>query len=538
MDNKKLYVMTASEKEILKEGLTDPNIVMGYFLRHSNKDIGWQFDENFTPEGKWQVSMTLASQTFIVAICGIGTGKTLGVGLGAVYHGLVTPDFKFLNIARESWQSALMHTYVTEYAKGTLLEKIIVSSPTRPYPKIVMEYILDGEVVHSTLEFMSIGEKEDATNVFSWRGDWINIDEAGRLDDLSGVVANLSTRGTGITPSGRPYLGRLSLTSNPWENPDLWIMFDMAVGDPIDSLAINVDTKDNKNITDKQIKQILKFNNLDGVDKERFLTSKRPEGRGNYFGKEMVDKCSSDMLRDLWLDAKKADPASIVIQGIPHLGVYRFQTPPKKGRIYFIIGDPGIGAAPARNAPVLMVWDVTECPKIASLVGFWWGNGHNSITPFVTNLLEWINYYKPIFAGIDNTGPQKNTAEMINLDHVWQKGLSVAAITGLDFSGGRKYSYLVSTRLSLESQMLIWPSFCTGIGSQLKNYDPTMDKSTGSKLAQDNVATLSMAAFAIRAQYGIIEGADESEFDGASGRDTDPPRYSRERDIIRSERDV
>lgn len=539
---KKLYAMSPAEKEILRVGQDDPNMILGYFVRRPGAEVGFQLDHNFTEKGAWQVDMCLASQTFIVSITGIGAGKTLGVGMAATYHGIVTPDFKFLNVARESWQSALMHTAILEQANGTLLEELIVNSPTRPYPKIVLEYLLDGQVIRSTLEFMSIGEKGEATNVFSWRGDWINVDEAGLIDELAGVVGNLSTRGTGVTPTGRAYIGRLSLTSNPWENPDLWILYDLAVADPIDSIAFNVDTKDNQNITEKQIKQIMKLI-PEGVDKDRFLTSKRPEGAGNYFSKETVSKCESTMLSDMYKaryaeekDKDKQDRIPVIIQSAPHLGVWRLQMPPKEGRIYFVIGDPGIGRAPSRNAPCLMVFDVTDCPMSpATMVAFWWGDGGNSITPFVTNLIEWIDLYKPIFAGVDNTGPQKNTAELINLDYIWNKGKSIGSITGLDFSGPRKYSYLVATRLSMESGMILWPSFCYGIGSQCRNYDPTLDKSASAKLAQDTVATLSMAAFAIRAQYGIIEGSDDG--DGEDARSgNDPPRYPRDRNASRTER--
>jgi hypothetical protein len=133
----------------------------------------------------------------------------------------------------------------------------------------------------------------------------------------------------------------------------------------------------------------------------------------------------------------------------------------------------------------------------------WWGNGGGSITPFLTKMLEWIKKYHPVFAGVDNTGPQKNTAEIVNIEYIYQKGLSISSITGLDFSGTKRYSYLVAARISLETGMFTWPSFVTGLSSQLKNYDPIKDRNPNSKLAQDLVATFSMAAYSIRAFYGI-----------------------------------
>ena len=512
----KVYVMTPAEIDILEAGKDDPNLILDYFTRRPGQEHGWRFDTNFTEDGKWQLAMCQASQTFIVVIGGVGSGKTVGVGLAGVTHCILTPSFKFLNIARESWQSMLMYSAIIEHAQGTLLEKLIINFPRRPYPMIVIEYIVNGVAVRSTMEFMSIGEKEDATNIFSWRGDWINIDEAGRLDDLADIVANLSTRGTGVTPDGRPYLGRMSLISNAWENPDLWTLFDMAEADPEDALAINVETRDNKNVTEKQIKQILKLNKITvGGDIDRYLTGKRPEGHAGYFGKNAIATCTSSILTDGFKEALKADRDNNDYEILPHLGMFYYKRAPQRGRVYFLVGDPGIGSAPARNAPVCMVFDVTDMPKgAATLAALWWGSGGNSITPWTDLMVEWIQLYKPLFAGADSTGPQKNTAELISLNYIYGKGFSVSEITPMDFSGSRRYTYLIALRLTLEAGMIMWPHACTGIGAQLRHYDPIVDRSPNSKLAQDLVATLAMASFAIRAHYGLFgseEGNNASE---------------------------
>lgn len=527
-----VYTLTLAEADIWEQGKQDPNIFLGYFFRRPGQPLGWQLDHNFEEAGKWQMDMCLASQTFIVVIGGVSTGKTVGVGLSAFAHAAVTEDFKFLNVAKESWQSQLMYSAVLEHVKGCPAEKLIFSSPKRPYPMIELAFTVNGHYFHSTLEFMSIGSDRDATNIFSWRGDWLNVDEAGRLDNLTEIVGNLSTRGTGNTPTGREYMSRLSLISNPWDNPELWQMFDIAAADPIDSLAINVETKDNKNTSARQINKILKL--VPKEEQERFLTGKRPEGRGTYFTKETVAGCESELLSMSYLSGRenaKQDQASWIIQSAPHLGVWNLRIPKKEGRSYFLVGDPGTGTAPARNAPVLMVFDVTEVPtSAAALVALWWGNGGGSITPWVSEMMEMIKYYRPGFAGVDSTGPQKNTAEIITMEYVVGKKLSVDYITGLDFSGPKKYSYLVALRLSLESRMLIWAHFISGLGSQLRNYEPTLDKSASAKLPQDLVATLAMGAFAIRAHYGIFDQPSGDESNAASDSDVTLRRHSRESD--------
>jgi hypothetical protein len=143
----------------------------------------------------------------------------------------------------------------------------------------------------------------------------------------------------------------------------------------------------------------------------------------------------------------------------------------------------------------------------------WWGFGNGKIAPFVGQMLEWIEYYKPIVCALDSTATQKNTAEVMNMEYIFGKNLSVERITGLDFSGGRRWSYLVCLKLAIENRNLIWPKIISPIGSQLQNYDPQKDKGQLSKIAQDILVTLAMAAFTIRAKYGDLptgEGEEEN----------------------------
>ena len=119
----------------------------------------------------------------------------------------------------------------------------------------------------------------------------------------------------------------------------------------------------------------------------------------------------------------------------------------------------------------------------------------------MTTYLEWIERYKPVFAGVDSTSNQKNFAEVMNMEYISGGKYSVEKITGMDFSGARRYQYLVSLRVSLESGAWAWPDLATGIGAQLKAYDPIEDRVLTSKLAQDIVSMLAMAAFVSRALY-------------------------------------
>jgi len=419
-----------------------------------------------------------------------------------------------------------MYNAVLELAEGTPFEKLITQKPQKPYPKIKIEFMVGRKKFSSLLEFMTLGEKGTGDNIFSYRGDWINIEEAGQIEGLSTVVTNLVTRLTGATAENRPYLGRLSLISNPWENPDLWQLYDTALADKKYGLIFNIDTEMNKNTTDDQVAFALSM-----IPKElhaRFMSGKRPEGRGTYFSTSVVEKCESLALSELFMQQANDNADGYEMESLPHLGTFYMKQPRKDGRLYFILGDPGTGSAPARNAPCLICFDVTDSPETASVVGFWWGNGGGSIMPFVTRLVDWIKFYRPIFAGVDNTGPQKATAELVTVDHVAGKNLSVNEISGLDFSGSKRYSYLVALRLSLEARMIIWPNILSGISIQLKNYDPVLDKTHNGKLAQDTVATMAMGAFAIRAHYGVFESESSGDKPENDPKVYDYRRHDRE----------
>ena len=527
-----IYVMTPAEMDILLAGVTQPNIFLDYWFRKKGQSQGWQFDKNFIEEQKWQEQMCMASQSFIVAICGIATGKTLGVVMAAGYHATVTPGFKFLNVARDGWQSKLMHKAFLEQAIDTPFERLIVSSPTRPYPLIKIGYIIGDRMMEGTLEFMSLGEKGDATNIMSYRGDWINVDEAGLIDNLNEIVGNLATRLTGVTAGGRELLARMSLTSNPWDNIELWQLYDMALADKEDGLVFNIDTAANKNVTPKQVKLALK--RIPEEQHERFMTGNRQQGRGDYFAPHAVEGCESDLLQEIALKAYREKERGCILQENPVLGVWHMRMPRIKGRSYFIVGDPGTGAAPARNAPTLMVFDVTQAkekPIFIPVVGFWWGNGGSSILPFIDKMMEWMDYYQPLHTYVDNTGTQKNTVELINYDKFFdeEKGFLQRGIEGCSFASQQKIMYLMALRLSLEGHHFAWPKFLMkSVSSQLKNYDYFKDKNPNSKLAQDIVAVLAMAAYEIRREFSFNDEEDGEEVEEPLNPHGIPIRYSRD----------
>lgn len=486
--------------------------------------MGFIFDYNFTPAGAWQEDVTMAQQTDICVIGGFGSGKTLGVGMGAFVWCVTTPWFKFLNVAPRAWQAKQMYEMMLVWLDGTPAEKLIWAKPKRPYPTIVFRFQVEDTVIESSMEFMSADR--DATGILSWEGDWINIEEAGLIDELEEVVTSVGSRLRGSI-RGRSRLGRLSMISNSWHNPTLWEHFDMAEETPDDNLSIVVSTRDNKNVTDKQLARFL--SRIPESEHKQFIDGLRPEGKGDYFSKEAVYACEDQLMAEKLEDAVAEGRSGYMMNEDRATGIFHFETPPQPGRMYMIFGDPGVDAAPKRNAPVLGVFDVTDVPNgPAQVIALWWGDGGGRITPFVDMLLNYVERYPAVFAGVDSTSTQKHTAEMINLqtfgemienisedDEKKLEQLSVKQISGMDFSGTRKAGYLVALRALLEARLITWPKNVIGFRQQLTNYSLGKDK----RIAQDLVAMLSMAAWAVRIYFNV--SIADTYDKGAKGIDPD-----------------
>lgn len=494
---KKIYSLTQDDKKALIAGREDPNVLTNWFFRPKGFASGWQFDHNFTPKGAWQKRLCVAQQKVIVVIGGVASGKTLSAGMAAACWALTTESFRFLNVAQKQFQAEQMYYAVMERAQDTIFEKMITKAVSRPHPKIEITFSLDGRTYSSHLEFMSLDG--DAKGILSYRGDWINIDEAGLLDNLAEVVKILSTRLTGSTRFGRPFLGRLSIISNPWDNPDLWELFDRHYIDPGRYVSYLVSTRDNLNVTEDQIATLK--STIPEDQWAQFLDGARPEGTGTFFSSESIYKCEQKNVGELVKTAVENNLGGYVYVTLPTNGVVHLEMPRVPGRLYFIFGDPGTDNAPARNSPVMICLDVTDYPTAsAKVVAFWWGNGNQKIAPFVSTLIAWNEKYDPLIIGIDSTGPQKGTAELINAQHFYSDTNSTV-VSGMDFSASKKSVYLTALRLTLEAGKISWPSEILGIRRQIGNYDPAKDRAGLPKIPQDIVATLAMAAFALRSEF-------------------------------------
>lgn len=539
-------VLTDEEIEILKLGRDDPDIVTDYFFRPAGAEHGWLFDDNFTEKGKWQKEACIAEQSDLLIIGGFATGKTTWISASACVWGMLThPDFKFLNAAPSAKQAKYAYSYIMTISAGTPFEKFIYTAREKPYPYIEIRFWVYDTLVISTLEFMSVAD--DAESIFGWEGDWLNIDEGFLLDDLEGTLTVLGSRVRGSI-QGRERLGRISITTNSHDNDYGWYMVDLASQDPENYLLMTLDSADNKNVTEKQLSRMLA--RIPKDQHERWLRGVRPEGRGTYFSKDAVFACESVERSDLLESMVKDNIDGYFLSRDKGVGVDYFTMPKIQDHIYMLFGDIGIDNRPKKNSPVLSVFDVTEFPREpADMCAFWWGMGNGSVTPFVGFLVRFLLMYRPIYSGIDSTGPQKNFAEIVNSylkggritdekithwlgefldDEGTVKIPQGIAVAGMDFSGSKKDWYLRSLQLSIESGLIRWPKIVNGVRSQLVNYDRSKDKGGTSKVPNDVLVVMAEAAHATR-RYFYIDPQDEKQ-------DEETPTDSTPREISRSTR--
>ncbi len=557
---KNVYTLTAGDEAIFAKAATDARFFGDFYLG------GFIMFP-------WQLRMHHASQWEHTIIGGYGCGKTVAVAHSAVIHATMTPHFKFMNTASVAEQSKQMFSsIISNWEETRWWERFVFKINERPYPKITIKYIIpsragSGEhkprksrTVTQTLEFMSA--QDQGKKILSWEGDWMCIDEAGLLTDeqLAEAIRNLGSRLRG-TIHKRARMGRLTLLSNSWDNQVMWNRFDKHELAPNAYLSETVKTKQNTAITPAQLEAIR--SRLDDPDEEeRWLEGARPKPRGKEFSGAAIEACTDDTLDELMESLLKDDrwASQTNMQKHETAGVVEWQLPYDVSRQYLIVGDPGQGYAPKRNAPVVMVWDVTDFVELdkmsdqvfglrcdvchtpyappaegvlhmvcsickqplritippkhnktlrgrgtfrgkAILRAFWWGDGQGQFRNFGDKFLHWKHTYRCLDATFDSTGTQTNIHEIFSL-------LEEEMIYGTSLSGKNKFTGLVTLKLLLERAKLAFPRGIRGIPYQLGTY-----KIPDKGIAQDLVSAMTIMALWLR-RYYYYEPTSDNEMPG------------------------
>ena len=458
----------------------------------------------------WQKWMHHAGQANMTIIGGVGSGKTTGVGVSSATFGAMLHHFNFMDVAPTSWQASLMFDSILLFAEaGEYAEKFITRVTRKPYPLIELYN-------KSTLRFMTA--QDDISRLRGWEGDWMHGDEFGFLQSLAATLQIMRTRLRGKTPGGKNYaprerMGRLSLTTTATDNPELWDRFDRMYVDPGEYLSFTVRTDQNPHLSMRDIR--LMTEDIPEEVRAVEMDGQRPMGRGRFFPLHVVKSCENAETNDLvHRETQELVPAfGFIHEADPRLGVTKLQMPAIQGRDYFIVGDPGTGDPPKRNAGVIGVFDITGFPdgfgSKARLVAFSWVYGHGKYDAFVEQYKNWWQYYRcGTQSALEATGPQKSFAEYaftIGLDG--QRML----IEEMDLSGNKK-NEAIQALIQLFNRGLIEIPFIRGMRSQLTGYDLP-----DTKLAQDIVSMLMTGAAWLRTWrlwgYDETESLHDTEYD-------------------------
>lgn len=484
---RRVYKLTDSEKEIMRLSVQDGSVFTRYWFG------GWDFDYKIDPA--WQKQVHHASQSQIVIIAGAGAGKTGSTGISAATWAATTFGFKFMNLAPTLNQARLMMDYILEKARGNPFEKLIYNTSSKQDDlKIVLRHDLIGE---STLLFKSAADLSD--RVLGFEMDWIHIDEFGLLKDIAETMPRLVTRMRGSVTVGeqtRERVGRISMTSNPHINPEMYYLYDMAKEDP-ECLSLTISARTNGNVTNRQIKNMLR--NIPKEDHERWIDGERPEGESEHFPPKLVSRCE-DLGLDEIMDAGIARDEETFIRAItPRADVTTWQLPADERRSYLVVMDAGQGAPPWRNAPVITAWDITDFPKKpAEMRLFWWGDGRGSYQPCITQFKFYRAYYKADWAVFDSTGTQSGFEDMFALQE------DDLGCYGWNLAGNVKMQSILALKLLMTKGLMRWPSKIKGIRNQHVTY--TLPDA---KLAQDIVSNFCITAGFLRRFYWIDVNPEE-----------------------------
>lgn len=509
--------MTDGDRKIFEAAQRDVSIFTSFYLGKTMLD--------------WQAAVHHGLQPDQVIVGGWGSGKSRGIALSALAWCAMVPHFKFYCIGPEGRQAYDMFydirnllgdntPYYQRFIEPALKGRWGARMVEKPYPQIVVCYGIPTpgrEVrVRSEMHFMS--GKDDARYIKNVEGDWVVLEQAELVDNLDEMVRNIGSRTRGERVDGTSRLGRLTLLANSADNPELWARFDMAELYPDDYLSIITSAYGNPHLTAEQVRSLERRSGGSREEIDQHLRGVRPLGRGTFFPPDVIRRCTNSGLDEIMERALAEGLPGFVVEKSDEAGIVTWQMPPdhEGGRVYLLLGDPGSGNPPERNAPCLMVWDIAEFPKrAASLRAFWWGFGNGAITPFLSKYALWQQMYKAeLRSGYDSTGMQKMLNELAF-------GVEGQEAVGIDFSG-LKTLMLRAAQLLFEKGLFEIPSRIRGIGWQLSRYDLPDDRKP-----QDIVATIMMTAWWLSQQFGWEIEPPQKEEERRQKAQTAPVRGQR-----------
>ena len=446
----------------------------------------------------WQVAAHHCLQKLIAVAGGYSSGKSLGIMASKLVKAATIEQYKCMCVAPSFFQAQLLYKMALQLMTGTLYEeRFLMNAIIAPFPIITVG---NDHVGESTIEFRSASD--DGYSILSWRGDEAVIDQAELIPDIKTLRNNLGSRLVGKAPCGRPYMGIQTWLANAGPNPQFWSLYELGKSDPENCISFTVTTYDNPHNSQDDLRRLERdvggVNEDGSVNQEvidQWLLAKKPLTHGKHFSDSTISKGRARKL-EAKMKRGRDEKRNGYIYEEDSSGIFKWFVPYEHGHSYLVIRDPGQANRPDRNSPVVMVWDISYWPEVATLVGFWWMDGNASITPFINGFTYGVTaYHAQGQCAFDSTGTQKTLDELVFEFHD-------LLVEGLDFSK-LKMHMLNALKILLENGKLRYP-YIGGIWQQLANYDLP-----DSKLRQDIVCCMMMSAWWLREH--MTEQKDEEE---------------------------
>jgi len=439
-----------------------------------------------------QLKALMAPQTSVLLLGGRGSGKTFGFIAGYLMFCVLMPDLRVLWGSYTADQAAIpfndvLYPLIESSPRfHKFLPKGMDSLRKKPYP-IVEVKVPGTNLPASKIVFRTFGE--EGKRLRGLTVDIIHYDEGG-MDHSDATINTLKPCLRGRrNVKGRPLrLGRFSVSTTPTAAPWLRHWWECATNkdypdhDPVNYYAARVSTDHNLTLTPEQIENMQR----DMSPEERAVEMQAgfPEYMGTDFSPMIVNRCEDSALNNelATMIEKNRPGAQSLLQ--PRIGALIYQKPAIPGHHYIVVGDPGAGDPPYRNAPVVLAWDVTQKPY--ELVCFRWVHGRGSYRPFFNEFHELYDFYKPIYSCFDATGTQMAMEELYFEDRgLMVEGMSVTT---------EKPAMINTAKIMMQRGDLRFP-FIQGLRLQLLNYKQEEDK----KQDQDIVMALVMSCWKMRA---------------------------------------
>lgn len=444
---------------------------------------------------------------FRTVIGGLGAGKTRGWATSALIHAATKPNFQAFVLAPRARQVEEVFNIMMQLIAGTLYEeRFYIRDTAGKRFKIEIGNEFTGL---NTIEFFPIAD--DMSKLLTLSGDMALVDQAeSELLHLPTIMRMIGTRFRGRDPkTGRSRIGTLTFVANAAYNPILWQIFDRAKIKPKKYKSYNPSTYDNPFLTDDDLDR---FEETVGGTEEAIrvhLYAKRPRGEGQHFSQSVIDAMQSSILQETMAKGLDEEKPGFYYAETAEAGIVTYEMPPVPGRKYLVISDPGTGKPPDRDAPCIMVWDITDfpgtksSPRPASLQAFRWFDGKRDINHWASTYNELVHRYNAeLTNGFDATGFQAGYDQWLTiLDSLIPEKMSL--------SGNGKYLALNSAKMLAGRHMFAVPADLDPVFEHLAMYmTPEPDH-----FAQDVTMTFFLSAQWLQRLYYIDDSDEFAEED-------------------------